>query len=143
MLLAKCNLITKVLLQQILISYRVEGAGAINLNRGLISSGWLCNDKCKEVQRWANTGFRPNVGIGSMFGLVIYFFFRKYGGGGGTKRPYRNKPHVWDYFFAYQANFPSPLVQWFCVVPSCHDFRKTDKAQEDNLTLIWINSPRR
>ena len=33
-------------------------------------------------------GFRPSVGIGSMFGLVIYFLFRKYGEGGGTMRPY-------------------------------------------------------
>ena len=83
MLLVNCNLITKMLLQQILILYRVEGAGTINLSRGLIWGGWLCNDKCKEVQRWPNTGFRPNVGIGSIFGLVIYFLFRKYGEGGG------------------------------------------------------------
>ena len=32
----------------------------------------------KVAKHW----IRPNVGIGSMFGLVIYFLFRKYGGGG-------------------------------------------------------------
>ena len=54
-----------------------------------------------QVQRWPNTGFRPNVGIGSMFGLVIYFLFRKYGGGG--EGPWDlieiKQPRVWDFFF--------------------------------------------
>ena len=75
MLLVNCNLITKILLQQILISYNVTFTC-----RGLISGG---DDKCKEMQRWPNTRFRPNVGIGSMFGLVIISFLGSMGEGGG------------------------------------------------------------
>ena len=86
------NLITKILLQQILILYNVTLTC-----RGLISGGWLCDDgKCKGGQTLDLN--RPNIGIGSMFGLVVYFLFRKYGG--GTMRPYRNKTTpVYGIFF--------------------------------------------
>ena len=42
---------------------------------------------------------RPNVGIGSMFGLVIISLLGSMGEGGGTMRPYRNKTTPCTGFF--------------------------------------------
>ena len=54
-----------------------------------------------QVQRWPNTGFRPNVGIESMFSLVFISFLgsMEEGGQGPWDLIEIKQPHVQVFFF--------------------------------------------